>query len=117
MVRTSDPFHSIVLDDNRLALRHLFHTGHRLRLPILKEDKGRHGRNAIAAGDLVDVVDIDFGKGKLALECVLVGELGKDGRDGAAGRAPVCIKVYDDIGGGFEERVELCWFGDLVDFA
>lgn len=63
------------------------------------------------------MIDIDFCKGKLALERVLVGELGEYGRDGAAGRAPVCVKVYDDIGGGSEERVELCWCSDLVDSA
>jgi hypothetical protein len=63
------------------------------------------------------VVDVDLGKGEVARDGVLVRQLGEDGGDGPAGRAPVGVEVYDDIGGGFQQGIELGGFGGLVDVA
>lgn len=62
------------------------------------------------------MVDVDLGEGETALGGVVVGELGEDGGDGAAGGAPVGVEVDDDVGGGGEERVELRGGCDFEDF-
>ena len=61
------------------------------------------------------MVDVDLGEGEAALLGVLIGELGEDGGDGAAWRAPVGVEVDDDVGGGFEQGVQLRGLGDLLD--
>lgn len=90
---------------------------HSLRLAVGEEDESRHCGDAVLARHRIDVVDIDLGKGQLALDRVLVGELGEDRGNGAAGRTPVGIEVDDDVGVAVEDSVELGSGGDFVDLA
>lgn len=62
------------------------------------------------------MVDVDLCEGELPRGGVGLRERGEDGRDRAAGRAPVGVEVYDDMCGRLEEGVELGGGGDLVDF-
>ncbi|KAI9158024.1 hypothetical protein HJFPF1_06010 [Paramyrothecium foliicola] len=84
-------------------------------LALLEEHEGGHGGDAVAAGDVADVVDVDLGKGQLARVAVLAGEVGEDGGDGLAGGAPVGEEVDGDVGGAGEELVELRGRGDVLD--
>jgi hypothetical protein len=45
------------------------------------------------------MIHIHFGKRQFTLYCVLVGELGEDGRDSAAGGTPVGVEIDNDVGG------------------
>ncbi len=61
------------------------------------------------------MVDIHFGEGDMAFDGMVIGELREDWGDGAAGWAPVGVKVDYNIGGGRQEGVELGRIGDFVD--
>ncbi|KAL9471909.1 hypothetical protein ACSS6W_009850 [Trichoderma asperelloides] len=93
--------HGLAVDGNLLAL--------------LEEEEGGHGGDAVAGGNLGDVVDVDLGKGEGVFGAVLVGERLVDGGDGLAGRAPVGVEVDGDVGVCGEERVELLGGLDVVD--
>ncbi|KAH0493403.1 hypothetical protein TgHK011_000074 [Trichoderma gracile] len=86
-------------------------------LALLEEEKGGHGGDAVAGGDVLDVVDVDLCEGEVLVDGVLVGEGLVDGGDGLAGRAPVGVEVDGDVGGGGEEGVELVDGFDVVDGA
>lgn len=88
-----------------------------LGLAVAEEDEGGHSGDVVRLGDGVDVVDVDLCESQTALSGVLVGPLGEDGRDGAAGRTPVGVEVDDDVLGRGEERVQLGLAGELVDLA
>ena len=84
-------------------------------LALLEEQERGHGGDAVLGGHPADVVDIDLGKGQLARDGVLVGELGEDGGNLAAGRAPVGEEVDGDVGRGGEEGLEVGGGVDVVD--
>lgn len=88
-----------------------------LGLAVAEEHEGGHGGDVVRLGDGVDVVDVDLCESQTTLGGVLVGPLREDGRDGAAGRAPVGVEVDDDVLGRGEERVQLGLAGQLVDLA
>lgn len=88
-----------------------------LWLAVGEEDKCGHGRHAVAGRDVVDVVDIDFCERQLALEGVVVGELGEDGGDDTAGRAPVGVEVDDNVSVAGQYCVKLRGSRDLEDLA
>lgn len=84
-------------------------------LAVLEEEERGHGGDAVAGGNLLDVVDVDLGKGERVFGAVLVGEGLVDGRDGLAGRAPVGVEVDGDVGVCGEERVEVLGGLDVVE--
>lgn len=60
---------------------------------VLEDHERWHGSDAIFAGDLLLVVDVDFGECDGAGFSVLGGELLVDGGDGFAWAAPVCVDL------------------------
>uniref|UniRef100_A0A8H7KDV2 Uncharacterized protein n=1 Tax=Bionectria ochroleuca TaxID=29856 RepID=A0A8H7KDV2_BIOOC len=48
-------------------------------LPVLEEEEGGHGGDAVLPRDVLGVVDVDLGEGELPGEGVLVGQLGVEG--------------------------------------
>lgn len=117
-VRAPNPLHPAIPhhDTCRTRLELVTHAQHGRWLRPLEEHKGRHGADAVAARDCVDMVDVDFGEGELAGGGVRVGELREDRRDCAARGTPIGVEVHDDVLGGLEEGVELGGGGELVDF-
>jgi hypothetical protein len=63
------------------------------------------------------VVDIDFGKSKLARFCMIIGQLGEDGCDDAAWRTPVCVEIDDYVFGRFQDLFDIYWCMDFGDVA
>lgn len=116
-VSTTDPIDSAPIREHNGGTRAGELGIHGCRLPVLEEDEGRHSGDAIAARDVVHVVDVDLGEGEVTRDGVLVRQLGEDRRYGPAGRAPVGIEVDDDVGGGLEQGVELSGLGGLVHVA
>jgi hypothetical protein len=84
-------------------------------LAVLEEEERGHSSDAIADSKLLDVVDVDLGKGQGVLGGVLVGEGLVDRGDGLARRAPVGVEVDSDVGVGGEERVEVLGGLDVVE--
>lgn len=74
---------------------------------LLEEEKGGHGGDAVCAGDVLDVVDVDLCEGEDVGDAVLCGEGLKDGGDGFAGGAPVGKEVDGDVGCRVEQGLEL----------
>lgn len=84
-------------------------------LPLLEEQKRRHGRDAVRPGRLLHVIDVDLCEGQGAGDGVLAGQGLEDGGDGLAGGAPVGEEVDGDVGGGGEEGLELREGVDVLD--
>ena len=63
------------------------------------------------------MIHVDLGKPELASHSVFISEFRKDGRDSAAGRAPVCVEVDDCVFCGFQDRVKIRGCVDLGDGA
>ena len=80
---------------------------HSLGRTVLKEQEGRHRRDAIPRGNIIDVVHVHFGERKLAVCRVLVGQFRKDGRNGATRRTPVGVEVYYHVSGRGQKGIEL----------
>jgi hypothetical protein len=66
---------------------------------VLKDQKCRHSRDTILFRDVLDMINVDLDKCELAVNSVLISQLGEDGRNGAARWAPVCVKVDDSVFG------------------
>lgn len=81
----------------------------------LEELEGGHGADAVGGGDVADVVDVDLGEGQVAGHRAGASQLGVDGRDLLAGRAPVGVEVDGDVGRRGHEGRELGGRGDVVD--
>lgn len=65
-VRAPDPLNTPIHHHDRTALPRQLRL-HGRGLPALEEDKRGHGRDTVAARDVVDVVDVDLGEGEVAL--------------------------------------------------
>lgn len=77
------------------------------QLTVGEEEECRHRCHAVLLGNLCEVVDVDLGKGQLAVRGVLGRELLVERSDGLAGAAPRGSEVGNDILGGLEEVLEL----------
>lgn len=93
--------HGLAIDGNLLA--------------VLEEEERGHGGDAVAGGNLLQIVDIDLCKGEGVFSAVLVGEGLVDGGDGFAGRTPVGVEVNGDVGVCGEERVKVLDGLDVVE--
>jgi hypothetical protein len=82
---------------------------------IAEEDKGGHGGDGVAAGNVLDVVGVDLDECHLALGGVLLSELREDRGDGAAGWAPVGVEVDGYPFVRCQDGVKLSGTGDLDD--
>ena len=84
-------------------------------VPVLEEEEGGHGRDAVLDGDGLDVVDVDLGEGEEARNREGARHLGVMGSDGLARPAPVGVKVGDYVAGRLEELIELAVRRDVLD--
>jgi hypothetical protein len=80
---------------------------------VLKDQECRHSRDAILFRDVLDMINVDLDKCELAVNSVLISQLGEDGRNSAARWAPVCVKVDDSVFGRLEDGVEVDGCVDL----
>lgn len=99
----------------QLAQRSRVRAGKVLRLlAVLEEEEGGDAADAELHGEVGDVVGVEARKGVLFVAEV-VGVLVEEGGDGLAGAAPGGVGLEGDVGGGFDELVELSFGGDVDD--
>ncbi|KAK6849052.1 hypothetical protein PG995_012885 [Apiospora arundinis] len=75
--------------------------------PLLDEQEGRDGRDAVASRDVGHGVNVHFREGDTPLAGVLRRVLVEEGGHGLAGAAPGRVEVDDGVGVGGEQGVEL----------
>lgn len=81
---------------------------------VFEEEEGGDAADAELHGQVGDVVGVEARKGELFV-AVAAGVLGEEGGDGLAGAAPGGVGLEGDVGGGFDELVELGFGGDVDD--
>jgi hypothetical protein len=69
------------------------------RIAVLEDQECRHSRDTIFFRDVFDMINVDLDKCELALNSMLISQLGENGRNSAARWAPVCVKVDDSVFG------------------
>lgn len=80
---------------------------------VVEDLERGHGSDALRAGDVGLVVDVDLGKGHLVRARVLLGEALKVRRNHLAGTAPIGIEICDDDGGSRQQRLPLAVGSDV----
>lgn len=83
-------------------------------LAILEEEEGGDAADAELHGQVGDVVGVEARKGVLFV-AVAAGVLVEEGGDCLAGAAPGGVGLEGDVGGCFDEFVELGFGGDVDD--